>query len=456
MIRPTVNRLPDDLRRVAVAMAERLEEAGFQAWLVGGAVRDLALGVPPGDVDLATDALPEAVEGLFEHTTSVGRAFGTVIVHDVLGDEVDSKRYSFGVEVTTFRSDGAYLDGRRPDDVTYGSSAEEDAQRRDFTCNALYLDPLTDEFLDPEQGLEDLRAGRLRCVGEASQRFAEDGLRLLRLVRFEARFALEPVVTTLEGARAARLSLSGVSPERVLAELEGIFASGDPCRALRRLQELDLLELAVPGVSGLIDEGESGAQRGDLLCAALSHLGGGLPLELGLALLLEPDPRWTHSEAADQRALSFAEDLLGRLHPSRKLRKAVVHCWMGRVELRMLLAAASPTRADRLLLTRREEWPLVLRTTRAWWEAGSGQLGAAARVLLDDLEKERDGLTRAELFPEPLLRSEDLARAGIDRGPRWGELLGEAERLQLNGELLDREAAVSWLAALDEPRSHGD
>jgi tRNA nucleotidyltransferase/poly(A) polymerase len=195
-------------------VAERLAGAGHRVWLVGGAVRDLALGRQPKDLDLASAAVPEEVERLFDRTVSVGREFGTVLV--LAGGRE--------LQHTTFRSESGYADRRHPDRVAYGSSLEGDARRRDFTCNALYLDPLADEFRDPEGGLEDLRAGRLCAVGDAAERFREDGLRLIRMARFAARLDLEPAPELVAAARAEAGALEGVSPERTLGELERIFS----------------------------------------------------------------------------------------------------------------------------------------------------------------------------------------------------------------------------------------
>src|SRR6185503_18536023 len=141
---------------------------------VGGAVRDLALGLPPHDVDLASRLTPDELEGRFPKSASVGRAFGSMVL------VVDG----IPLQHTTFRSEHGYADARRPDQVRYGATLEEDASRRDFTCNALYLDPLSDELCDPQEGLADLRSALLRCVGDPAARFAEDGLRILRLARF--------------------------------------------------------------------------------------------------------------------------------------------------------------------------------------------------------------------------------------------------------------------------------
>ena len=431
---PRSTDLPAPLQAAAREVAASLKAAGRQAWIVGGAVRDLALGRVPKDVDLATDARPEEVEAAFARTSAVGKAFGTILVHLQLpggGGSVD-------VEVTTFRSDGEYLDARRPEEVHYGETPEEDARRRDFTCNALYLDPLDGRLLDPTGGLEDLARGRLRCVGEASERFREDGLRLLRLVRFEARFDLEPTDETLAAARGAREALRGVSPERVRAELVGMLDGAAPARAMRRLADLGLLELALPGIEGL-DRGDPA--RRELRLGGLARAGTGLGAVLGLALLLGPDPGLEGRDEEGARRL--AESLVEGLRPSRAERRGILALWDGAERLLQLLGADAPRRSERLRLVRAAHWPDLLRLARAALE-GSGRQSELER--LEALADEARVTPETELFPRPLLDAAALGRAGVPRGPLWGELLEEAESLQLDGELTDEASALRWLA----------
>lgn len=434
---PELEQLPEDLREAARTIGARLEGAGHQAWIVGGAVRDLALGLEPKDLDIATDAVPEQVESLFERTTPVGKAFGTVLVH--VG--VREGALSIDVEVTTFRSDGVYRDSRRPEEVTYSSSVGEDARRRDFTCNALYLGATGGAFQDPVQGLEDLRAGRLRCVGEPLRRFEEDGLRLLRLVRFEARFGLVPEAESLAGAHEARESLGPVSGERVRDELGGILNSHRAGAALRRMVSLGLCAQALAVWPRL----GAPEQRGELCARALEALEEPPGLALGLALLLEPDP--TRSGPPDEDLRACARAGLEALRPSRELRKRVESIWRDLDALQVLLEAESPTRADRLLLSREPSWEDVPLALMAWHGAQEGALlGPDSLERLERWRAERAALAQADLHPEPLLAAADLERAGIPRGPRWGELLRELERAQLDRRLTTADQARAWLA----------
>jgi tRNA nucleotidyltransferase/poly(A) polymerase len=331
MERPSVERLPAHLARAAREVAARLGGAGHRTWLVGGAVRDLTLGVAPKDADLASAATPDELAALFPSTHAVGRAFGTVVVHT---DDVD-------VQVTTFRLESGYDDARRPTHVAFGTSLEEDAARRDFTCNALYLDPLTDELVDPTGGLADLAAGRLRCVGDPRQRFTEDGLRLLRLARLAAEHGLAVDPETRAGAQASLDALRGVSPERELAELERMAGGTDPARALRLLLELGVLT-RVAGIAAL------GPPPLEERVAAVERLGPaaapGAVAPVLAALFRPPD-----AAAAD----SALEALLA-LRPSRELSERVRRIWALEPELVACLAALGDgalrrSRAVRLL-----------------------------------------------------------------------------------------------------------
>jgi hypothetical protein len=202
-------------RETATAIVRTLQEAGHEAYFVGGAVRDMLLGKTPGDYDIVTAATPEEIEALFPQTLEVGKAFAITPV------VVDGEPY----EVATFRTDGEYTDGRRPDSVEY-ASAEEDVKRRDFTINALLYDPIADEVIDYVGGAADIQAGIIRAVGDPRDRIAEDPLRALRAVRFAARFGLDP--ETEAAVREAAEQLDGVSLERIDAELRKTLGGDDP------------------------------------------------------------------------------------------------------------------------------------------------------------------------------------------------------------------------------------
>jgi len=413
--------LPREWTAAARAIAERLAAAGHRAWIVGGAARDLALELVPEDVDMASPAPPAEVERLFERTYTVGRAFGTVVVHSAGRD----------VQLTTFRSESGYSDRRRPDSVRFGTDVAEDASRRDFTCNALYLDPLTDELQDPVQGLADLERRLLRAVGDPAQRFREDGLRLVRLARFCGAFGLEVDSAALAAARAERAALAGVSPERVAEELRRIFVRKGANRALRLLEELGLLDELFPG----LPRSEAPLSRHWRALEALAPVPG---FEEGLSVLFDPKPGGRHDEAVSQ---PLSEALLDGLRPSREVRRTVIELWRLQADARNVLVLDAPARSTRIRLARHPLWSRVERLLRAWL-AADGEPTAG----LDELRRFAAHLTPTELQPPPLILSQDLMEAGIARGPRWHQLLAAAEELQLDGELATREEALAWLA----------
>lgn len=416
MRRPSVRFLGPHARSLARQIAERVATRGVRAWIVGGTLRDLALGGEPDDVDMASALPPEELAALFERTIEVGRAFGTVVVH------LDGH----DVQVTTFRTESGYSDRRRPDRVQWGLSVEEDAARRDFTVNALYLDPLNDELADPEGGLVDLKARRLRCVGEPARRFREDGLRLLRLGRFAAALDFEVEPHTLEAAAAERHALAGVSGERVAEELRRVFTRPRARRALELFDRLGLLDEALPGLSA--DAGERA-----LRWSVLGRLEPAAGFEEGLALLA---------------GLAPGESVLERLHLSRDEQRTVAG--LGHLLSQLVALPASAGRARRVRLVREPLWPRAARLAGALRaERGASQPDPAP------LLEFAASLTPAELNPAPLLTSADLAASGLERGRAWGHVLEEAETLQLEGELASREAALAWLAgrvAAQRPR----
>ena len=429
MRKPSIEQLAPELATAARTVAETLATAGQRAWIVGGAVRDLALGRAPKEVDMASAAPPEEVEALFTRALPLGRNFGTLLV-SAGGCEV---------ELTTFRSEASYSDGRRPDQVRWGATLEEDALRRDFTANAMYLDPLTGEFRDPTGGLEDLAGGRLVTVGGAADRFAEDGLRLLRLARFAAALDLAPTAAVLEGARKAAANLDNVSRERIAQELERLLLGPAPVTGLRLLAELDLFSHCLPTWNALDAELRWQALDELELDVAPADEVAGERLALGIAILLEADP------AAARGACSTGqEELLASLRPSRLLTRQVHELWAGRRKLEEFSERAEERtagRAKRLRLFRGAEWAPTVRLARAWRRAQE-----RPERILAALAAEARAISQDELWPAPLLTAEDLKAAGLQPGPRFGELLEELEDAQLDGELDNRAQAEEWLA----------
>jgi len=420
-VTPSIDALDANLRDATRAVATRLRERGRQAWLVGGAVRDLALGRRPKDIDLATDATPDEIEALFRRTIGVGKAFGTVIV--VEGE--------FETQVTTFRTESGHHDGRRPSEVTFGRDLHEDAARRDFTCNAMYLDPLEDRLVDPFGGFADLEAKLLRTVGDARERFAEDGLRLVRMARIAAANELEVEAHTLAAARASASALRGVSAERRLAELTLIFERAGRAKAFRWLDDSQILDVLCPGFERL-DRPERG--RGERW-RAIDALGDKPGAPAGFGVLFDPTCGLSSESSAPHEQ---GKALLQALKPSKALSEAVCAAWRACESFHAF--AYRETNSSRIRLARDEAWPLAEQVLRAWRVAdgrSSDSLLAFARW--------RESRTEAELRPAPWISSSDLAASGARPGPLWKALLTEAETLQLDGALTSRTAALDWL-----------
>lgn len=411
--RPILEDLPQPLRDTAGAVARALAGAGHRGWIVGGTVRDLALGRTAKDLDMASAATPDQAERLFPAAVGVGRAFGTLVLPAgrVAGVAVD-------VELTTFRGDGSYADGRRPDAVTYGVSLEADAARRDFTANALYLDPLDGTVADPTGGLADLERGLLRTVGDPVQRFREDALRLLRLGRFAARYGLDVPEDVLAAAERERGGLARVSGERVHAELARMGAFEGSARAVALLDGT--------GALGATFDSWRDRARAARRLALVRALGDGPGVAPFLAALL-----WGEDPEA-------ATDEYERLRPSRAERRAVAGLW----RLTATLGEPRPARARLLRELRELDEDDALRWARALAEVDGARFDAGVRAL----EAAACALPAGERRPAALLAPGDLSAAGLPRGPLWGQVLAEHEDRRLEGEHGSREEALAWLA----------
>ncbi len=226
----------------AIDLVKTLHKAGFQAYFAGGCVRDMLMGNAPKDIDIVTDALPDELEELFEHTIPIGKQFGVIIV-------VQNGHH---FEIATFRSDSGYSDGRRPDAVTF-TTAENDAKRRDFTINGMFYDPIAEKYLDYINGLKDLKAKLIRFIGNADERIQEDHLRLLRAIRFRNQFDFQYEPDTYEAVKKyAPLILEKVSKERIRDELNKMIMDKTlPSMAFEDMSHLGILELIIPELEKL-------------------------------------------------------------------------------------------------------------------------------------------------------------------------------------------------------------
>jgi tRNA nucleotidyltransferase/poly(A) polymerase len=398
--------VPAKQRQFAIEVVEELRHRGFTAYWAGGCVRDHLLGRTPWDYDVATDAKPDEIRHIFgrRRTLTIGAAFGVIAV---LGP-----REAGQVEVTTFRRDAAYLDGRHPESVSF-SSPEEDAQRRDFTINGMFFDPLADEVIDFVGGSEDVRAGIVRAIGQPRERFGEDKLRLLRGVRFAAIFGFKLDSATETAIHEMAPQVTVVSPERIAIEMEIMLLDANRARAVRLLDATGLLAAVLPEVV-----------RGDPLEQTLLLLDrlNEPTLPLALAALLH---------TVGKPDVAFEVGRRWRL-PTRVFERA---SWL--LENWSALAGAQTMRWSRLQ-------PLLIHEGIGELLDMHEALAALGAVEQADVAfcRHRLALPPHKLNPPPLITGNDLVTLGIPRGKIYGALLEKVRDAQLDSELHTPDDAV--------------
>lgn len=416
----------------------RLRGRGFRALLAGGCVRDMLLGIPPQDYDIATNATPDDVSATFDHVIPVGRQFGVQIV--VLGETK--------LEVATFRVDGPYEDGRHPAYVEFAGE-REDALRRDFTINALFFDPATETVLDYVGGQDDLDANVIRAVGNPGKRFEEDFLRMLRAVRFAARLGYTIDQSTRTAIADHAPSILATSHERVRDEIVKMLTEGHAGVAFRLMDECGLLQHVLPEIVNMkgVEQPPEYHPEGDvfthtMLC--LDQLDAPSPtLALGLLLhdvgkpetiTYEDRIRFNHHDKAGAR---IARKICKRLHCSNDTIERVE--WL--VAQHMRLAHAPGMReAKRKRFVREEGFEELLALCRADCLGSHGDVS-----IIDELEHYRANLTPEAIAPPPLITGRDLIDMGYRPGRIFKEILTAVEDAQLEGHLSSNEEARDFV-----------
>ncbi len=420
----------------AADIVVRLRRAGFESYLAGGCVRDMLLGRPATDYDIATAATPDDVGVLFARTVHVGAAFGVVQVL------VDGDAY----EVATFRTEGPYLDGRHPSFVRY-ATARDDALRRDFTVNGMFWDPDAGRLLDFVEGQADLAARRIRTIGDPQARFAEDGLRMIRAVRQAAELGFTIVPETLAAIRKMRSGLGAISPERVRDELVRIVTGPDPAGGLGLLHATGLLEVVLPEVAreAGVPQPEEFHPEGDvfehtrlvvgalrapttaLAMAALLHDAGKPPT------LVRADR--IRFDRHDEVGADLACVVMERLRFSRR----DVERAASLVRQHMIFKDVPRMREARLRrLIDAPEFPELLELHRADCVASHGDLSTYEWVRRRQAE-----LLATPPAPPRLVTGDDLLALGVAPGPRLGEILRAIDDARLEGRVRTREEAVA-------------
>ncbi|HTV09226.1 MAG TPA: CCA tRNA nucleotidyltransferase [Candidatus Aquilonibacter sp.] len=450
-----MSRIESPEYRAALHIAERLRALGHAAYFAGGCVRDLLLGRTPQDFDVATAATPDIVQHAFPHTEAVGAHFGVILVID----KIDGQRIA--TEVATFRSDGAYSDGRRPDAVRFSTDPAADVKRRDFTINGLLLDPIAFDrgeplascVFDVVGGQADLAAGIIRAIGDPALRFTEDKLRMLRAVRFAARlgFGIEP--KTMAAIRSHAAEIHQVSCERIRDELTKILTEGAARRGFELLDETGLLSELLPEVKKMqgVAQPPQFHPEGDVwihTLMLLEHLPAGASATLAWGMLLHdigkpatftpPDParpgdriRFNgHVEVG----VAIARAILTRLRFSNEECSQILALIKHHMQFGDVRKMKQSTLKRFLRLPHFEEH-LALHHADVMSSHGLLDMYAYAKENYEHMSAD-------EIKPRLLLNGEDLIAAGYRPGPRFREMLTAAEDAQLEGSIATKEEAV--------------
>ena len=452
------------MKRHATNIVRELRNRGFQAYFAGGCVRDMLLGLAPTDYDVATDATPQQVMRIFPETYAVGAQFGVVLVPMKIPSQANSdeaghlapdaspSEHPNYVEVATFRNDGTYSDGRHPDLVRYSTDPQEDVQRRDFTINGLLMDPLDgNRVLDFVGGRDDLRAGLIRAIGEPELRFAEDKLRMLRAVRFAARFHYSIDPATLAAIQRLAPGIEQVSRERVRDELTKMLTEGSARTAFELLDSTGLLKEVLPEVDRMhgVEQPPQFHPEGDVwvhTLLLLEKLPPGCSRTLAWGTLLHDVGKPPTFRVAPDRirfdghvevGVRMVEEICHRLHFSNEDTRQIAALVANHMRFADAARMKESTLKRFIRLPKFEEH-LELHHMDC--------LSSHGDLTLYNFVRERFRQTPAEeIRPQPLLTGDDLIALGYQPGPQFREILSAIEDAQLEGKLKNREEALEFV-----------
>jgi poly(A) polymerase len=418
-----------------------LREDGHIAYFAGGCVRDMVRGLMPKDYDIVTDARPDTVQKLFPRTVAVGAHFGVIIVLE----------NGFQFEVATFRSDDAYIDGRHPSAVHF-SSPEEDAQRRDFTINGMFYDPVAEQVIDLVGGQTDIGAKLVRAIGEPAKRFEEDRLRMLRAVRFATALNYEVDRKTWEALVANAASINQISAERIRDELVRIFLSANRVRGWDLLDSSGLMRAILPELEAMkgVLQPEQFHPEGDVFVHTrlmLQLLPAEVSVPLVFAVLFHDVAKPVTATVDKTGRIRFNEhDRIGAQMTEAIMRRlrfssAETEATMEMVRQHMVFKDAPNMRVAKLKrFMARPTFGDELELHRVDCES--------SHRMLDNYEflmRKREEFANEPIIPPPLVRGDDLIALGLKPGPKFGEILEAVETRQLEGTLRTREEALEWV-----------
>jgi len=459
----------DAAQQHAIGIIRTLRERGHQAYLCGGCVRDLLLGREPADYDVTTDATPDQVMRIFPETYAVGAQFGVVLVPirgepdsagmntsaasspEPAGNDSGSSKADL-VEVATFRSDVSYSDGRHPDEVRFSGDPREDVERRDFTINGLLMDPVSGEVLDFVEGRKDLEARLVRAIGDPERRFAEDKLRMLRAVRFAARFGYAIDPPTFSAIQKLAPQVHQVSQERVREELTKMLTEGQARRAFLLLDRSGLLPEVLPEISAMkgVEQPPEFHPEGDvfvhtlLLLEKLPHpcsttlAWGSLLHDVGKPPTFRVAPDRIRFDGHVEVGVRMAAEICRRLRFSNDDTEQILALIDHHMRFGQVMQMKESTLKKFLRLPGFEEH---LELHRADCLSSHGELSAYnfAKDKLASIPAEK-------MRPAPLVTGDDLIAAGYVPGPRFKEILSAVEDGQLESRLRSKEQALQFVA----------
>jgi poly(A) polymerase len=442
------------LRDLANSICKTLRSNGYQALLCGGCVRDLLLKRDPVDYDVATDATPEQVISLFPDTLQVGAKFGVILV------EQDGLQ----VEVATFRSDTGYSDGRHPDSVIYSKSPQEDVQRRDFTINGLLMQPDTGEILDFVGGQADLNVGLIRAIGDPDRRFTEDKLRLMRAVRFAARFDFRIEDATLAAIRRHAPELTSVSAERLREELTKLLTEGAARRGFELLHSSELLKYVLPEVAAMegVDQPPQYHPEGDVLTHTLMMIEGlpaGSSSTLGWGVLLhdvgKPPTFRPISETGDrirfdghtEVGVRMAEEICRRLRFSSDDTAQIMTLVANHMKFKDVTKMRAATLKRFVRLPHFDEHLALHRLDCVSSHRRLDAYDFVRKVLAETPPE--------QITPPRLLTGDDLMEMGYSPGPLFSQILHALEDAQLESQVNTREDARRFVTTKFPARKRG-
>ena len=433
-----------EARELANAICQRLQQSGHQAYLVGGCVRDLLMGRVPADFDVTTDATPQRVMELFPEVIAVGAQFGVVLVP---GDD-------FKVEVATFRADVGYSDGRHPDRVEYAKTPQEDVLRRDFTINGLLMRHDTGEVLDFVEGQQDIREGHIRAIGEPERRFAEDKLRMLRAVRFAARFgfAIEPA--TFRAIQKQAREIKQVSAERIRDELTKLLTEGAARTGFELLDQSWLLPVVLPEIAAMkgVQQPPQYHPEGDVWVHTLMMIGSlpaGASATLAWGTLLhdvgKPPTFRPAAETGDRIrfdghvhvGMAMAREICRRLRFSTDDTEQIVSLVANHMKFKDVRDMRKATLKRFVRLPKFDEHLALHRLDCLGSHRNLDHYEFVKKFLRDT--------PREQVQPERLLTGNDLIRLGYQPGPDFSGMMQELEDAQLEGQVHTRGEAVEFV-----------